>query len=198
MAVMILLSFALLVFAAWKLNPLAFRFSPLAIFLVCFYSYTKRFTAMAHLFLGLAIGAAPVAAWIAVTGEISLSALVLGLSVLTWIAGFDVLYALQDLEYDRQAGLHSIPVRFGIARSLILAKILHLNSLICWIVLWHLQQLNAIFLAGVLICAVLLIWEHRLIRKDDLSKLNMAFFNMNAVISVTLFFALSFDIVFFS
>jgi 4-hydroxybenzoate polyprenyltransferase len=169
----------------------------LAIFLVCFYSYTKRFSSYSHLFLGLAIGAAPVAGWIAVSGEISISSLILGFSVLTWIAGFDVLYALQDLDYDKKAGLHSIPVRFGVANSLRLAKVLHLNSLLCWIALKFIEDLNWFFLAGVIISGLLLIWEHRLIKKDDLSKLNMAFFNMNAVISVTLFIALIFDLAIF-
>ncbi len=197
MALMIILSFALLIYAAWNLNKMAFYLSPLAIFLVCFYSYTKRFTSYSHLFLGLAIGAAPVAGWIAVSGEISISSLILGFSVLTWIAGFDVLYALQDLNYDKKAGLHSIPVRFGVANSLRLAKAMHLISLLCWIALKFVEELNWFFLIGVIISGLLLIWEHGLIKKDDLSKLNMAFFNMNAVISVTLFVALFFDLLIF-
>lgn len=197
MAVMVILSFALLVFSAWKLNDLAFKLSPIAIFLVCFYSYTKRFTSFSHLFLGLAIGVAPIAGWIAVSGEISKASLILGLSVFTWIAGFDVLYALQDLDYDKKAGLNSIPVRFGVANSLRLAKILHLISLHCWIALFYIEDLNHVFFVGVLLSGLLLVWEHRLLKKDDLSKLNMAFFNMNAVISVTLFTALTLDVLLF-
>ncbi len=195
---MVILSFGLLVFAAWNLNPVAFKLSPVAIVLVSFYSYTKRFTAYSHLFLGLAIGATPVAGWIAVTGTVSLTSVILGFSVLMWIAGFDILYALQDLDYDKKAGLHSIPVRFGIATSLRLAKVMHLIALHCWIAVKFIDDLSWIFSAGVMISGLLLIWEHRLIKKDDLGKLNMAFFNMNAVISVTLFLALFFDLLVFN
>ncbi len=197
MILLIIISFGLLVFAAWKLNHLAFSLSPVAIILVSFYSFTKRFTYLSHVFLGLAIGSAPVAGWIAVTGEISFSSLVLGLSVLTWIAGFDILYALQDLKYDREAGLHSIPVKFGVAGSLILSRGLHLVSAVCWLYIFIFENLGWIFLIGIAVCGSLLIWEHRLIKKDDLSKLDMAFFNMNAIISLTLFFALILDILFF-
>lgn len=198
MGLMILLSFALLVFAAWNLNSMAFKLSPVAIFLVSFYSYTKRFTSYSHLFLGLAIGAAPVAACIAVTGTVSFSSLLLGFSVLLWIAGFDILYALQDLDFDKKAGLYSIPVRFGVATSLRLAKVMHLIALHCWIAVKFIEDLNWIFSAGVMASGLLLIWEHRLIKKDDLSKLNMAFFNMNALISVTLFVALFIDLLVFN
>ncbi len=195
---MILISFSLLVISAWKLNTLAFRLSPLAIFLVCFYSYTKRFTNYSHLFLGLAIGSAPVAGWIAISGDFSVSSLVIGLSVLTWIAGFDILYALQDLEYDTSAGLHSIPVRFGIAGSLSIAKVMHAVTILCWCILAYLESLSFAFIVGTGISMMLLAWEHRLLKEDDLSKLNLAFFNMNAVISVTMFIALLVDILLFT
>lgn len=198
MVIMILVSFSLLVVSAWKLNPLAFKLSPIAIFLVCFYSFTKRFTNYSHLFLGLAIGSAPVAGWIAISGSISISSLALGASVLTWIAGFDVLYALQDLEYDKKAGLHSIPVKFGIANSLLLAKLMHFSTIILWSVLTYLENLSFFFVAGIAISAILLTWEHRLLKENDLSKLNVAFFNMNAVISVTMFFAVVIDILLFN
>lgn len=194
MSVMIIISFVLLIFAAWKLNPLAFKLSPVAIFIVCFYSYCKRFTSLAHLFLGFAIGSAPIAAWIAIRGEISLSSLLLGASVLTWIAGFDILYALQDYEFDRKADLNSIPVRFGISNSLLIARLLHLCTVILWFLLAWQAQLNWIFYTGVSICTAFLFWEHRLVNKDDLSKINIAFMNMNSLISVTLFFAAMLDI----
>ncbi len=195
--IMVLLSLGLLVFAAWNLNPLAFKLSPVAIFLICFYSYTKRFSSYSHFFLGLAIGSAPVASWIAVSGSISVTPLVIGFSVLTWIAGFDVLYALQDIDFDQKVGLHSIPVKFGISKSLIFAKLLHLITVVCWILLVRLEQLHWIFILGIVGCSGLLIWEHSLLKKDDLSKLNMAFFNMNAIISVTMFVSLTLDILFF-
>lgn len=191
---MILVSYGLLVYAAYQLNPLAFYLSPVAIFLVSFYSYTKRFTSLCHVFLGLAIGAAPIASHIAVTGEITLASLMLGLSVLTWISGFDVLYALQDLEYDKERGLHSIPVALGVSGSLNLARILHLATVGLWGYYHYLEGLGSFFLAGMGLSALLLLYEHSLVKKDDLSKLNMAFFNMNAVISVTLFLALSLDL----
>ncbi len=197
MLTMILFSFSLLVFAAWNLNFLAFCLSPLAIFLVCFYSLTKRFTHYSHLFLGFAIGSAPVASWIAVTGEISPSSLLIGVSVLIWIAGFDILYALQDVEFDKTTGLHSIPVRFGVSKSLNISRLMHLSTVVCWIVLAQLEQLNVLYYLGVVICSGLLIWEHSLLKKDDLSKLDMAFFNMNAIVSVTMFIALTMDLLVF-
>ncbi len=179
-------SYGLLVFAAYQLNSLAFWLSPVAIGLTLFYSYTKRFTPYAHLFLGLAIGAAPVAAWIAVTGTIAPAALVLGLSVLCWIAGFDILYALQDRDVDRQQGLHSIPARFGVSTSLVFSRVLHFLTVGLWFFFYDLAQLGGWFFFGILVCTTLLIWEHRLVREDDLSQLNMAFFNMNGYISVTM------------
>lgn len=187
----VILSYALLVFAAWNLNPLAFKLSPVAIFLVSFYSYTKRFTSLCHIFLGIAIGSAPIASWIAATGEISVASLFLGASVLTWIGGFDVLYALQDLDYDREASLHSIPAKFGVAKSLMITRGLHLATVAFWVLFAQAAQLSFVFYIGVVLSAGLLLWEHSLVKKDDLSKLNMAFFNMNAVISVTLFISLA-------
>ncbi len=195
MIVMIIISFALLIYAAWNLNPLAFKLSPVAIFLVCFYSYCKRFTSLAHIFLGLAIGAAPVAAWIAVTGSLEASALVLGASVMTWIAGFDVLYALQDYEFDKDSKLKSIPVKFGILGSLWISGGLHLLTVIFWVILAQLEGLNWIFHLGIVLCSSLLIWEHLMVTKDDLSKINIAFMNMNSWVSVTLFIALLFDLI---
>ena len=189
MGVMILLSFALLVFAAWKLNPLAFYLSPVAIVLVSFYSLTKRFTALCHLFLGLAIGVAPVAAWVAVRGEVSATSLVLGLSVLCWITGFDILYALQDVEFDRQVGLHSIPVRLGVANSLNLSRLLHLGALACWVWLTWALQLGVIWQVGVGVATGFLVYEHLLLKGGDLRKLDLAFFNLNAYLSMTLFLA---------
>ncbi|MCP4294757.1 MAG: UbiA family prenyltransferase [Proteobacteria bacterium] len=195
MVIMIIISFTLLIYAAWNLNPLVFKLSPVAIFLVCFYSYCKRFTSLAHIFLGIAIGAAPVAAWIAVSGSLETSALILGASVMTWIAGFDVLYALQDYEFDKDSKLKSIPVRFGILGSLWISGGLHILTVIFWVILARLEALNWIFYLGIGLCSSLLIWEHLIVTKDDLSKINIAFMNMNSWISVTLFVALLFDLV---
>jgi 4-hydroxybenzoate polyprenyltransferase len=194
---LVVLSFSILVYAAWRLNPVAFKLSPIAIIIVCFYSFTKRFTALSHLFLGLAIGIAPVAAWIAVTGTVNLSALIIGFSILTWIAGFDILYALQDLEFDRTAGLKSIPSYLGIKSSLRISRLLHVATVMGWSVLAWLEQLNGVFLTGIAIGAGLLWWEHRLLKANDLRRLDTAFFNMNAIISLTIMAALTLDIVLF-
>ncbi|MGK5093001.1 UbiA-like polyprenyltransferase [Deltaproteobacteria bacterium TL4] len=186
MILFIVISYAALVVASYQLNLLAFTLSPIAIFITMFYSYTKRFTAYSHLFLGFAIGSAPIAAWIAVDGSITPSSLLLGSSVLCWIAGFDVLYALQDLDFDKQEGLFSIPARFGVNKSLVIARVLHLTTVLLWFGFYSTTNLKQWFLVGILICGALLVWEHYLLREDDLTHLNTAFFNMNGYISMTM------------
>src|SRR5512139_631241 len=183
----IAVSSGLLVLAAYMLNPLSFYLSPVALAIVFFYSYTKRFTYLAHVFLGLAISGAPMGAWIAVTGRFEFPALVLGLAVLFWLVGFDILYALQDLEFDRKAGLHSVPQRFGIRTSLLISRTAHLVTMLCLFWIYVLLPVGLVYLLGVLVAMGLIIYEHSLVREDDLSKLNIAFFNMNGYISVTIF-----------
>lgn len=183
----IIASSAVLSFAAYMLNPLAFYLSPVALALVFFYSYTKRFTYLSHAFLGLAICLAPLGAWIAVTGRIASPALVLGAAVLFWLLGFDVLYALQDIEFDRKAGLYSIPKRFGVRRSLMIARVSHAVSASALLWLYFIMDLGGFYIAGVLAAVILLLYEHSLVSENDLSKLDMAFFNMNGWISVTVF-----------
>jgi len=180
-------SSVVLIFAASRLNTLSFVLSPLALGIVFFYSYTKRFTFLAHAFLGLAISLAPIGSWIAVAGRIETPALMLGAAVLFWLVGFDVLYALQDIDFDRRAGLQSIPQRFGINRSLWISRISHAITMAALFWLYGLLSLGWFYLAGVLIALFLIIYEHSLVRENDLSKLNMAFFNMNGYISVTIF-----------
>jgi 4-hydroxybenzoate polyprenyltransferase len=180
-------SSALLVFAAYRLNTLSFLLSPVALAVVFFYSYTKRFTFLSHAFLGLAICLAPIGAWIAVTGRIELPALVLGAAVLFWLLGFDVLYALQDMDFDRKAGLHSIPQQFGLRWSLRISRAAHAVTMAALFWLYILLSLNWFYLIGVIIALCMIIYEHTLIRENDLSKLNIAFFNMNGYISVTIF-----------
>ena len=180
-------SSVLLVYAAYRLNTLSFVLSPLALAIVFFYSYTKRFTFLSHAFLGLAICLAPIGAWIAVTGRLEAPALVLGAAVLFWLLGFDVLYALQDMDFDRKSGLHSIPQRFGIGRSLWIARVSHAVTMAALFWLYALLSLGWSFLAGVIIALCLIIYEHTLVKEYDLSKLNMAFFNMNGYLSVTIF-----------
>lgn len=180
-------SSVLLLYAAYRLNTLSFMLSPLALAIVFFYSYTKRFTFLSHAFLGLAIALAPIGSWIAVTGKIGAPALVLGAAVLFWLLGFDVLYALQDMDFDRKAGLHSIPQHFGIGWSLWISRAAHAITMAALFWLYTLLSLGWFYLAGVIIALCLIIYEHTLVKKDDLSKLNMAFFNMNGTISVTIF-----------
>jgi 4-hydroxybenzoate polyprenyltransferase len=180
-------SSVLLVFAAYRLNTLSFVLSPIALAIVFFYSYTKRFTFLSHAFLGFAISLAPIGAWIAVTGRLEAPALVLGAAVLFWLLGFDVLYALQDMEFDRKAGLHSIPQRFGIGRALWISRVAHAVTMAALFWLYALLSLGWLFLGGVIIALCLIIYEHTLVKERDLSKLNMAFFNMNGYLSVTIF-----------
>ncbi len=181
------LSSAVLIFAAYMLNPLSFYLSPVALATVFFYSYTKRFTFLSHAFLGLAICLAPIGSWIAVSGKIAFPALVLGGAVLFWLLGFDILYALQDIEFDKKAGLHSIPQRFGIRRALWISRTAHGITMAALFWLSSLLSLGWYYRAGIFIALCLIIYEHSLIKEDDLSKLDLAFFNMNGYISVTIF-----------
>ncbi|HSB34155.1 MAG TPA: UbiA-like polyprenyltransferase [Nitrospirota bacterium] len=192
--VFIALSSSVLIFAAYKLNPLCFYLSPLALGIVFLYSYTKRFTFLAHAFLGLAISGAPLGAWIAVKGRFDASAFVLALAVLFWLLGFDVLYALQDIDFDRKSGLHSIPQRFGIGRSLWISRLSHAVTMAALFWLASLLSLGWYYVAGVIISLCLIVYEHTLVREGDLSKLDFAFFNMNGYISVTIFFFTLLDV----
>ncbi|MBA4374134.1 MAG: 4-hydroxybenzoate octaprenyltransferase [Thermodesulfovibrio sp.] len=185
--VFVILSFAFLILAAYMLNPLCLMLSPLAIAVLFVYSYTKRFTWAAHFVLGLAISAAPLGAWVAVRGSFDPGILPLALSVIFWLAGFDVLYALQDLDFDRSHGLYSIPQRFGVTKSLYLARTLHLLSFLLLGTTGLIFRLGLFFWAGLVIVAGLFIYEHSLVRQGDLTKLDMAFFNMNGYISMTVF-----------
>jgi 4-hydroxybenzoate polyprenyltransferase len=175
---------ALFLFAAWQLGPLCGLLAPLALLVVIGYSYTKRFTWLSHLVLGLALAMAPVGGWLAVSGRFSAVAWMLGGAVLMWVAGFDVVYACQDAEFDRRAGLYSIPARFGVGASLWVARLLHLGALLGLAGVGRLARLHPVYWIGWALIGLLLIWEHRLVRADDLSRLGVAFFNMNGLISV--------------
>lgn len=176
-----------LVFAAWKLNPLCLMLSPVALFVVGGYSFTKRFTWASHLVLGLGLGLAPLGAWIAVTGRFDLVPVLLGCAVLSWVAGFDILYSCQDHDYDQGAGLHSIPVRFGLAGAMNLARVLHVATIGFMLAVGLAAMLSWIYFAGVAAITLLLLWEHRLVTPDDLTKVNMAFMTANSIISVAYF-----------
>jgi 4-hydroxybenzoate polyprenyltransferase len=181
-------SCALLVLAAWELNPLAFKLSPLALALLLAYSYTKRFTWLSHLVLGACLGLSPIAAWIALRGDIGRSVVLLGAAVTLWVAGFDILYACQDVEFDHHIGLHSVPRRYGIRTALIVSASLHLLTLGLLLAVARRERLGWVALAGLAVVALLLAYEHSLVRPSDLSRLNAAFFTINGYVSV-LFFA---------
>ncbi len=177
----------LFVIACRVINPLAFYLSPVALAVVFFYSFTKRFTPYSHLFLGIALALAPVGAWIAVTASVAAAPLLLGGAVVFWLLGLDIIYSCQDVEHDRAHGLFSIPSRFGVARGLRFAAGAHVAMILFLVALWYAAgTLGWIYLAGVAGTAALLWYEHRLVRPDDLRNVNVAFFNVNGMISIGL------------
>jgi 4-hydroxybenzoate polyprenyltransferase len=179
-----LVAVAVFLIAAWQLNPLALKLAPLALAILFLYSFTKRFTSWSHLFLGFALGISPAAAWIAVTGGLDLRMLILCAAVTLWVGGFDVLYACQDIDYDRRAGLYSIPKRFGIAKALLIARVMHAGvaALLAWLAASFTLPWPA--WVGSAVVAVLLAYEHSLVKANDLSKLDAAFFTVNGYISM--------------
>lgn len=193
-AVYIAISLLLLLYAAYRLNPLCLKLAPVAIFFLLLYSYCKRFTALAHIVLGLCLAAAPIGAWIAIRGEIGLPPLLLGAAVLFWVAGFDILYALQDLEFDKTSGLHSIPVRLGLRGSLLLARFFSVLTVLFLIGLALQLHLGVPFYSGIAAAALLLCYEHWLLRSGDLVRLDLAFFTMNGYVSVIILLATIADI----
>jgi 4-hydroxybenzoate polyprenyltransferase len=180
-------SLALMAVSAWMLNPLCLKLSPVAMAVIVLYSYSKRFTWGAHFVLGIAISAAPVGAWIAVRGSFDPPVLALAAAVVLWLAGFDILYALQDTNFDRKHGLKSIPARFGIRKSLLLSRILHLASWASLLLAGAVFSMGKAYWTGMALVAALFLYEHSLVRHDDLRRLDMAFFNMNGYISMTVF-----------
>ncbi len=181
-----LVSSAVLIFAAWQLNPLAFKLSPLVLAVLLAYSYTKRYTVLTHWVLGFCLGMAPAGAWIAVRGSLDWLVVPLSLAVLCWVAGFDIIYACQDVEFDQKAGLFSLPARIGIRRALGVSKVLHALMLLLLLELAWLAALGVLAMAGLAVTAVLIAYEHSLVKPDDLSKVNAAFFTVNGYISVLL------------
>lgn len=190
----IVLSIALLLWTAYKLNPLCLTLSPLALFFLVLYSYCKRFTSMAHIVLGICLAGAPVGAWIAIRGSVDPPAITLGFLVLFWVAGFDILYALQDLGFDRERGLHSIPVRLGVQGSIWLARVFHLITIILLVALINQVGLGIWFSLGALCMTGMLLYEHWLLRGGNLEKLDAAFFTMNGYISITFLLATVLDL----
>jgi len=178
------LASAVLVIAAWQLNRLALELSPVALAILFFYSYTKRFTSWSHFVLGFCLGISPAAAWIAIRGSLDARMLILCAAVTLWVGGFDVLYACQDVEFDRAAGLHSIPKKLGIAKALLFARVMHIVmvALLAWLA-WSFHLAWPAW-AGIAVVAALLAYEHSLVKPNDLSKMNAAFFTVNGYISL--------------
>jgi 4-hydroxybenzoate polyprenyltransferase len=177
----------LLLVAAWQLNPLCFYLSPLVLAFFILYAYCKRFTSLAHIVLGICLAGAPLGAWIALRSTVEWPIFALALAVLFWVAGFDIFYALQDLDFDRKKGLHSIPVRLGEKGAILLGKILHGLMVGLLLLLPQGLPLGMIYYAGIGVISLMIAWEHHLVKPGDLSKLDAAFFNMNGYISVTIF-----------
>ena len=193
-ATFVVISCAIFILAASQLNRLSLILSPVALAVVLFYSYTKRFTRWSHLVLGFSLGIAPAAAWIAVRGNLNPRILLLTAAVTFWVGGFDVLYACQDYDFDRQSGLHSIPRHLGIRSALAVARLFHGIMLLLLIALLLAFGLGKLAIAGVVAVALLLAYEHSLVHPTDLSQLNAAFFTMNGVISVVFFVFIAADV----
>lgn len=191
----IIISFVVYEFATFMLNDLCFKLSPIPLAVFILYSYTKRFTSLCHIVLGLALGLAPIGAWVAVRGDINFGIILMGIAVLFWVAGFDIIYALQDIDFDRQENLHSIPRYLGVEYSLILSRVFHLIAFFVFLYLYKYFKMGYLYLLGIIICGIFMFYQHRLISKDDLSRVNIAFFNLNAYISLTVFVFTFLDVI---
>jgi 4-hydroxybenzoate polyprenyltransferase len=187
-------SSAVFVIAASQLNRLSLELSPLALGIIFIYSYTKRFTWLTHIFLGISLACAPIGAWIALRGSLSPAPLILGLAVALWVAGFDVIYSCQDLEFDKGERLFSIPKRFGVRAALWISAVLHLIMMITVGFLFWREGLGTISFVGLTIVGLLLAYEHSLVRPTDMSRVNTAFFTINGWISILLFVTTMIDL----
>ncbi|WP_432663786.1 UbiA-like polyprenyltransferase [Wukongibacter baidiensis] len=175
--------FSIFILAAYKLNPLCFKLTPLALFLFIIYSYTKRFTWACHIVLGIACAGAPVGAWLAVTGKFSLPPFILGAVVALWVAGFDIIYGTQDIEFDRKSGLFSIPARFGLQGALLIARAFHFTMILLLVALYFVIGTGFIYLIGIFISAFLLIIEHYIVSPSNEKKMKIAAYNINQIVS---------------
>ncbi|MGZ9586379.1 UbiA-like polyprenyltransferase [Paenibacillus marinisediminis] len=182
----VIINFAIFILAAGMLNTLCLVLSPVAIVLICSYSYTKRFTWLCHLYLGFTIASAPIGAWFAVTGEIAFTPFVLGTIVMLWIGGFDIIYATQDIDFDQKTGLWSVPRVFGLDDALFISRSLHAIMVLLLFSLFFLQDLGWIYLAGIIIATVLLAVEHNIIKPSSRKRMNVASYNLNQVISMVI------------
>ena len=182
-----LISLLILMFAAYRLNPLAFKLAPLAVLALCTYSYTKRFTWICHLFLGMVLGIAPVGAWIGITGQFALIPVLLGAGVMFWVAGFDIVYACADYEFDRRVGLFSIPVRFGIKKALQISMAFHVVAPVLFLIVAIMAHVGWLFYVGLGVAVVILYYQHTFVKPHDLSRAGTGFFSLNGFLSVVMF-----------
>lgn len=179
--------FVIMVFGAYQINWLCLALSPIALFLLTFYSYTKRFTYLCHLFLGVTCACAPVGAWLAVSGKFHIVPLIMGAANTLWVAGFDIIYGSQDYEFDRENGLHSIPVRFGVKNALRIAMVFHIITVICLVAIGILSsQLGIIYYIGIIVIGALFIVEYRMVSPTNLTNVNLASYNVNQLVSFSL------------
>ncbi len=183
----------LFIVCAYFINPLCFTLSPIALTIVLGYSYTKRFTAMCHLILGLGLSLAPIGAYLAVTGQFHWLPVLFSLAVLFWVSGFDIIYALQDEEFDKENQLYSIPAMFGKARALRISELLHLLSAVCIIVAGIIGAFGFLYWLGVLVFTIMLVYQHTIVKPDDLRRVNMAFMTANGIASVVFSFFVIWD-----
>ena len=190
----LLISCGLFFYAAYALNRLCFLLSPFILSILLLYSYTKRFTSCSHLVLGLCLGLAPVGGWIAVTGQIDWLPVVLGIGVLFWVAGFDIIYACLDYEFDSRSGLYSLPKKIGLQRGLWISALLHLAAAICFFLIWPMANLGVGYAVAYLVTLFFLVYQHWIVRPSDLSRVNLSFFVANGIISVVLCSAAIIDI----
>lgn len=192
--VYIIISFLIYEFATLMLNKLCFYLSPIPLIIFITYSYTKRFTSLCHIVLGVALGLAPIGAWVAVAGNINTGIVIMGVGVLFWVSGFDIIYALQDIEFDKQEKLFSIPAFIGVKKSLILARCFHIISFILFLLTALLLNLGKLYLLGIFLSGIFMFFQHRVISENDLTRVNIAFFNLNAYISLTVFVFTTLDV----
>lgn len=191
-----IISLGVFLFAVYNLSPICRYLWPIVVIPFVIYPYTKRFTWLSHFVLGLCLGLAPVGVWVAITNTISVDPFLIGAAVLLWVAGFDILYAIQDIDFDLRHKLYSIPARFGIRASLVLTRLLHLTSIAVLVWLGSRLNLGLFYFIGILVTAFLLAYENSLIKPNDLSRLNVAFFTVNGVISVVMFFFVAIDVIY--
>ncbi len=191
--VLTFLSFTLMTFATWQLPLICKQLLPLAIFILVIYSFTKRFTHLSHLVLGAALGAAASGGWLAVSGQITLPVIFLGLAIMFWVAGFDIIYALQDIDFDKEHKLFSIPALLGIKKSLLISRLFHLLTFLFLAAIGFIIKVNIFYWIGVFFVATMLIYEQSLIKHNDLSKVNQAFFMVNGIVSIGMFACILID-----